>query len=106
MNIRAIIIDDERHNRENLLQMLAGHCPDVEVIAVCKTTVEVGCKKLEDVIKNLRSNFIVKVLRTTQFIRRIRAIDIVSIWEIPAIACRAFISIENEPPQYAIARSA
>ena len=40
MNIRAIIIDDERHNRENLLQMLAGHCPDVEVVAVCKTARE------------------------------------------------------------------
>ena len=44
----------------------------------------------------LRPDFVVNVLRTTQFIRRIRSIDIISLREIPAIARRAFISIENE----------
>ena len=40
MNIKAIIIDDEQHNRENLSQMISGHCPDVEVVAICKTAGE------------------------------------------------------------------
>ena len=40
MNIRAIIIEDEQHNRENLSQMITGHCPDVEIIAVCSTAGE------------------------------------------------------------------
>ena len=35
-----------------------------------------------------------------------RSIDIVSRWEIPAIARRAFISIENERPPNAIAHKA
>ena len=50
--------------------------------------------------------FTVDVLRTKQYIHRIRSIDIISLWEIPAIARRAFISIENEMPPYAIARRA
>jgi two-component system LytT family response regulator len=37
VNIKAIIIDDEQHNRENLLQMISGHCPDVDVVALCNT---------------------------------------------------------------------
>ena len=40
MKIKSIIIEDERHNRENLLQMLTGHCPDVEIVAVCSSTGE------------------------------------------------------------------
>jgi len=40
MNIKAIIIEDERHNRENLLQMITGHCPDVEISAVCSSADE------------------------------------------------------------------
>jgi len=39
--------------------------------------------------------FAVDVLRTTPCIRRIHAIDIVSLREIPTIARRAFISIEQ-----------
>ena len=35
MKIKTVIIEDEHHNRENLLQMLTGHCPDVEIVAVC-----------------------------------------------------------------------
>ena len=38
--IRAIIIDDERHNRENLLQMLSSHCPDVEIVAICGSAIK------------------------------------------------------------------
>jgi len=40
MNIRAIIIEDEQHNRENLFQMITCHCPEVEIIAVCSSAVE------------------------------------------------------------------
>jgi len=40
MNMKAIIIDDEQHNRDNLLQMITGHCPDVEVVAVCSSAPE------------------------------------------------------------------
>ena len=40
MNIKAIIIEDERHNRENLLQMITGHCPEVEICAVCSSADE------------------------------------------------------------------
>ena len=65
-----------------------------------------GCKKLGTLLKYLRSDFGVNVLRTTQYIHRIRSIDIFSLWEIPAIAHRAFISIENGPPPYAIAHRA
>jgi hypothetical protein len=70
---------------------------------VYNSSICVGCKKLHVIIKNLRSDFVVNVLRTTQYIHRIHSIDIVSLWEIPAIACKAFISIENEPPQNNIA---
>jgi len=40
MHIRAIIIEDEQHNRENLLQMITCHCPEVEIIAVCSSAAE------------------------------------------------------------------
>ena len=50
--------------------------------------------------------FTVDVLRTKQYIHRIRSIDIVSRWEIPAITRRVFISIENETPPSIIARRA
>ena len=65
-----------------------------------------GVRNQGGIIKILRSGFIVNVLRTTPFIRRICSIDIVSLREISAIARRAFISIENVPPRYAIARRA
>ena len=65
-----------------------------------------GVKNLGSLFKKLRSDFVVNVLRTTQFICRIRSIDMFSLREIRIIARRAFISIENEPPRYAIARRA
>jgi two-component system LytT family response regulator len=40
MNIKAIIIEDELHNRENLLQMIAGSCPEVEIVALCSSAAE------------------------------------------------------------------
>lgn len=40
MNIRAIIVDDERDNRENLSEMIARHCTDVEIVAMCSTAGE------------------------------------------------------------------
>ena len=39
----------------------------------------VGCKKLWVLLKYLRSDFVVNVLRTKQYIHRIRSIDIISI---------------------------
>ena len=66
----------------------------------------VGCKKLWVLLKYLRSDFVVNVLRTKQYIHRIRSIDIISLWEISDIARRAFISIENETPPSALARRA
>ena len=71
-----------------------------------QSSLKVGCKKLEVNIKKTRSDFVVNVLRTTQFIHRIHSIDIVSLREITAIARRAFMSIENEPPPHTIARRA
>jgi len=50
--------------------------------------------KLEVSIENSRSDFVINVLRTKQYIHRIRSIDIISLREIPAIACRVCISIE------------
>ena len=52
----------------------------------------VGCKKLWALFKYLRSDFVVNVLRTKQYIHRIRSIDIISRWEISAIARMAFIN--------------
>ena len=40
MKIKAIIIEDERHNREKLLQMITVHCPAVEIGAVCSSVGE------------------------------------------------------------------
>lgn len=34
MKIRAIIVDDEINNRENLHALLRGYCPDVEVVGL------------------------------------------------------------------------
>ena len=59
----------------------------------------VGCKKLWALLKYLRSDFVVNVLRTKQYIHRIRSIDFISLREIAAIACMAFISIENGKSQ-------
>lgn len=38
--MRAILIDDEQNNRENLLRMLAKHCPSVEILASCASVLE------------------------------------------------------------------
>ena len=40
MNISAIIIEDEQHNRDNLSQMIAEHCPAVEIVAICNSARE------------------------------------------------------------------
>lgn len=40
MNIKAIIVEDEQNNRENLLQLLARYCPSVSVIACCSSAAE------------------------------------------------------------------
>ena len=34
--LRAIIVDDEAHARENLDMMLKDHCPEVEVVALAR----------------------------------------------------------------------
>ncbi|WP_455640929.1 LytR/AlgR family response regulator transcription factor [Parabacteroides sp.] len=38
--ITAAIVDDEQGNRENLLRMISGYCPQVEVTAVCSSVAE------------------------------------------------------------------
>ncbi len=40
MKIRAIIIEDEKNNRENLAKILSEYCPKVEVVALCASAVE------------------------------------------------------------------
>ncbi len=40
MDIRAIIIDDEAGNRENLQRMLERHCGNVQVLAVAASAIE------------------------------------------------------------------
>lgn len=38
--MRAIIVDDEKNNRENLQQMLSTHVPTVNIIATCASVLE------------------------------------------------------------------
>jgi two-component system LytT family response regulator len=40
MNIKGIIIEDELHNRNNLLQLIEKHCPEVEIIGLCASAQE------------------------------------------------------------------
>uniref|UniRef100_UPI0032180BEC LytR/AlgR family response regulator transcription factor n=1 Tax=uncultured Draconibacterium sp. TaxID=1573823 RepID=UPI0032180BEC len=47
MQIKSILVDDEKHGRENLAGILAKHCPDVKVLA------ETG--SVEGAIKLIRS---------------------------------------------------
>jgi two-component system, LytTR family, response regulator len=37
MKLTAVIVDDERRNRELLNQLLATHCENVQVLALCET---------------------------------------------------------------------
>ena len=38
--IKSIIIEDEAQNRENLVRLIAGYCPQVEVAAQCASVAE------------------------------------------------------------------
>lgn len=40
MNVKAIIIEDEQYNRENLTQLLQKYCPDVNIITCCSSASE------------------------------------------------------------------
>ncbi len=40
MKIKAIIVDDEQHNRENLKQLISEYCQDVVVMNVCASAEE------------------------------------------------------------------
>ena len=40
MNIKAIIVEDEQKNRENLRQLLLKHCPEIDIIACCSSAAE------------------------------------------------------------------
>jgi len=40
MKIRAIIVEDEKSNRENLAKILGEYCNSVEVLALCSSAVE------------------------------------------------------------------
>lgn len=39
MKIRAIIIEDEQNNRENLNKIIKAYCPSVEVVAMCDSAI-------------------------------------------------------------------
>ncbi len=41
MNFKAIIVDDEKHGRENLVKILLGYCPEVEFISEAESADEV-----------------------------------------------------------------
>lgn len=38
--ITATIVDDEHGNRENLLQMIGTHCPQIHITAICSSVIE------------------------------------------------------------------
>lgn len=38
--IRAIIVEDEQNNRENLQRLLSEYCPAVEIVALCSSALE------------------------------------------------------------------
>ena len=38
--IRALVIDDERNGRENLMGILGKYCPEVEVIGEASSLIE------------------------------------------------------------------
>lgn len=38
--IRAIIVEDEYNNRENLLKLLSDYCPSVKVVDICTSALE------------------------------------------------------------------
>lgn len=40
MKIRAIIIEDEKNNRENLAKILSDYCKNVELVAMCSSAIE------------------------------------------------------------------
>lgn len=40
MKIKAIIIEDEKSNRENLAKILSEYCNQVEIVALCSSAVE------------------------------------------------------------------
>lgn len=40
MKIKAIIVEDEKSNRENLAKLLSEYCPKVELIAQCSSAIE------------------------------------------------------------------
>ena len=40
MNIKAIIIEDEKNNRDNLAKILLEYCSNVNVIALCASAIE------------------------------------------------------------------
>lgn len=40
MIIRAIIVEDEKSNRDNLAKILSEYCPKVEIVAQCASAVE------------------------------------------------------------------
>lgn len=51
-NIRALIIEDEPNNRENLQTLINEHCPEIEVVALCESAIE-GRKKITELSPDL-----------------------------------------------------
>lgn len=52
MKIRAIIVEDEKSNRENLAKILAEYCSSVEIVALCSSAVE-GRKAISELQPDL-----------------------------------------------------
>lgn len=46
-NIRALIIEDEPNNRENLLTLINEYCPAIQVVALCESAIEARKKITE-----------------------------------------------------------
>ncbi len=52
MKIRAIIVEDEKSNRENLAKILGEYCSSVEIVALCSSAVE-GRKAISELQPDL-----------------------------------------------------
>lgn len=51
-NLRAIIVEDEQHNLENLLMLIENHCKEVRVVALCANARE-GREKIMELNPDL-----------------------------------------------------
>lgn len=50
--IRAIIVEDEKNNRENLFNIIQQHCPVLDVVALCSSALD-GRNKITELQPDL-----------------------------------------------------